>query len=68
MKVTNLVVPSNKEGGAEDEVKGGGRTSCTLHIREIPKQVQKQKSTFKIIEEENLFSQVDFQFRTISFN
>jgi hypothetical protein len=29
-KVRNLVVPSNKEGGGEVEVRGGGRTSCTL--------------------------------------
>jgi hypothetical protein len=29
-KQRNMVVPSNKEGGGEVEVRGGGRTSCTL--------------------------------------
>lgn len=26
------MVPSNKEGGGEVEVRGGGRTSCTLPV------------------------------------
>jgi len=39
-KVRNLVVPSNKEGGGEVEVRGGGRTSCTLQFTNI---IEKEK-------------------------
>jgi len=49
-KVRNLVVPSNKEGGGEVEVRGGGRTSCTLQFtiynRERKKSLVRKKHNY----------------------
>jgi hypothetical protein len=47
-KQRNMVVPSNKEGGGEVEVRGGGRTSCTLQSLQyiIEKQRYQKQNKF----------------------